>query len=109
MAAGAGRRCAGVRRADAGIEAGERHAGELLAVFLYWAIPLAVLALVAGRHWTALFRRLRGVDVLWMIGFAILNLIVTLLVGQITIRMIDTTANQAVVGASFPVAELRGK
>jgi membrane protease YdiL (CAAX protease family) len=33
-----------------------------------------------------------------MIGFAILNLIVTLVVGQISIRVIDSTANQAVSG-----------
>jgi hypothetical protein len=69
---------------------------KFLVVFLYWAIPLAALALLVGRHWTALFRRLRGVDVLWMIGFAILNLIITLVVGQITIRVIETTANSAV-------------
>jgi len=71
---------------------------KFLIAFLYSAIPLATLALVARQHWIALFRRLRGSDFLWMVGFAILNLVVTLLVGQITIRVIETTPNQAISG-----------
>ncbi len=69
-----------------------------LLAFLYSAIPLAALAIVAGGHWRALFRPLRGVDALWMIGFALLNIAVTLLVGQITVRVMDTTANSAIAG-----------
>lgn len=77
-----------------------------LIAFLYAAIPLAALAIVAGRSWTALFRRLRGSDFLWMIAFAVLNLIVTLLVGMIMIRLVDTTANEAIANvASANVAD----
>ncbi|WP_347309949.1 CPBP family intramembrane glutamic endopeptidase [Defluviimonas sp. SAOS-178_SWC] len=69
-------------------------------VFLYVAMPLAVLSLVAGQHWRALFRPIRAIDFLWMIGFAILNLLVTLVTGTIMTRLIETTANKAVAGAS---------
>ncbi|GJL83999.1 MAG: CAAX amino protease [marine bacterium B5-7] len=71
----------------------------MLAALLFWAIPLVALALVAGRHWTALFRPLRGVDFLWMIGFAILNLVVTLVTGSLINALTDATANTAVTGA----------
>lgn len=67
--------------------------------FLFSAIPLAALALVAGRHWTALFRRLRGVDYLWMIGFAVLNTIVTLGTGSLITHLTDATANEAMSSA----------
>lgn len=74
-------------------------AGRFLVAFLYWAIPLAALALVAGRHWTALFRPLRGIDFLLMIGFAVLNLLVTLVSGSLINALTDATANTAVSGA----------
>jgi hypothetical protein len=35
------------------------------------------------------------VDFLVMIGFVLLNLVVALIVGQVTIRLMDTTANPA--------------
>lgn len=71
-----------------------------LLALLYSAIPLTALAIVAGRHWTALFRRLKAMDFALMAGFALLNLVVTLIVGQITVRLIDTTANSAIADAS---------
>ncbi|GKY90252.1 CPBP family glutamic-type intramembrane protease [Sinisalibacter aestuarii] len=70
-----------------------------LLAFLFWAIPLAALALVAGRHWTALFRPVRGVDVLLMIGFAVLNLLVTLVTGALITSLTDATANSAMSDA----------
>jgi len=73
--------------------------GKFGLAFLYSAIPLTALALVAGRHWTALFRRLRGVDFLWMIGFAILNTIVTLGTGSLIRHLTDATANEAISSA----------
>ncbi len=45
---------------------------------LFVAIPLAVLALVAGRHWSAIFRRVRLVDVGNMFFFAALNIVIDL-------------------------------
>ncbi|MEZ5906071.1 MAG: CPBP family glutamic-type intramembrane protease [Geminicoccaceae bacterium] len=62
---------------------------------LYALVPLAALALVAGRHWRALFRPIRGRDILLMIGFALLNLLVTLGTGLLILRLTETTANAA--------------
>lgn len=71
----------------------------MLVAFLFWAIPLTALALVAGRHWTALFRPLRAVDFVWMIAFAFLNLVVTLGTGSLINILTDATANTAVSNA----------
>ncbi|WP_347310734.1 CPBP family intramembrane glutamate endopeptidase [Defluviimonas sp. SAOS-178_SWC] len=94
---------AGVALGFAVLLLGPRFVGagsaRFLLAFLFWAIPLAALALVAGRDWTALFRRLRAVDFLWMIGFAILNALVTLVTGSLITHLTDATANTAVTGA----------
>lgn len=63
---------------------------------LYCVIPLAALAFVSGGAWTAIFRPLRVRDAFWIVGFAILNIAVTLVVGSITIGVMETTANEAV-------------
>lgn len=55
--------------------------GRFIPALLFCVLPLLALAGVAGRHWTALFARLRWVDVGWMVGFAVLNLAVTVAVG----------------------------
>ena len=65
--------------------------GALLPRTLFVVIPLAVLALVAGRAWTAIFRRVRLVDVGNMFFFAALNIALTFLIG-------------ALVALVFPVA-----
>jgi hypothetical protein len=66
---------------------------------LYTVIPLAALAFVAGGAWKALFRRLWGRDFLWMIAFAILNLAVAFVAGRILMKLVETTANEAVAGS----------
>ena len=65
-------------------------------VALYVAIPLLALALVSRGHWTALFRKVGGRDVLLMVLFAILCLVVTLGVGSVLITITETTRNPAV-------------
>lgn len=57
--------------------------GPWVPALLFCAAPLGALALVAGRHWTALFRRLRPRDLLLMVGIAALNLVVTITVGAL--------------------------
>jgi CAAX protease family protein len=42
--------------------------GQFIPAILFFAIPLAGLAVVAPRYWTALFRRVGGRDILWMVG-----------------------------------------
>ncbi len=64
-------------------------------VLLFCLVPLGALALVAGRAWTALFRRVRGRDILLMVGIAALNLVVTLLVGLVVTGLHHGSANPA--------------
>lgn len=66
---------------------------------LFVAIPLAVLALVAGRHWTALFRRVRWRDLLAMVFFAVLNIAITFTVGSIVSTVIRVTPNTTIAAA----------
>ena len=67
--------------------------GILLAV-----LPLAGLALVAGRHWTALFRRVGPREVGLMFGFAILNFIIAVPLGFLAMKFIDTQVNPGIAG-----------
>ncbi|MCA8917276.1 MAG: CPBP family intramembrane metalloprotease [Planctomycetes bacterium] len=57
--------------------------GHWVPALLFCIVPLAALALVAGRHWTALFRRPRIRDLALMVGIAALNLAVTLSIGAL--------------------------
>jgi hypothetical protein len=65
---------------------------------LYVAIPLTVLAWVSGGHWQALFRKIRGRDVLLMFGFAALSLVVTVTSSFLLIDLETATLNATVVG-----------
>lgn len=67
--------------------------GMLLRPLLFCTVPLLALALVAGPAWTALFGRLHTRDVLLMVGIAVLNLMVTLLVGLLFANAMHASAN----------------
>lgn len=67
--------------------------GMWIPALLFCTVPLATLALVAGRYWTALFRRPTGRDLLMMIGIAVLNLVVTLLVGALVTGLHHGSSN----------------
>jgi uncharacterized protein len=67
--------------------------GTWVPALLFCGVPLGALALVAGRHWTALFHRVRGRDVLLMVGIALLNLLVTMLVGALVAGLHHASAN----------------
>ncbi len=66
---------------------------------LFVAIPLAVLALVAGRHWTAPFRRVGWRDLLAMVFFAVLNIVITFTVGAIVSMLFRVTPNTTIAAA----------
>ncbi|PWC03468.1 CPBP family intramembrane glutamic endopeptidase [Agromyces badenianii] len=66
---------------------------------LFVAIPLAVLAVVAGRHWTAIFRRVRLVDVGNMFFFAALNIALTFVIGAIVSLFFPMAANETIAAA----------
>ena len=66
---------------------------------LFVAIPLAVLALVAGRHWSAIFRRVRLVDVGNMFFFAALNIVLTFAIGGLVSLFFPVAPNTTIAGA----------
>ena len=66
---------------------------------LFVAIPLTVLALVAGRHWSAIFRRVRIVDVGNMFFFAALNIAITFIVGALVSLLFPVSPNETIAGA----------
>lgn len=55
--------------------------GRVVPAVLIVVIPLWALRWVAPAHWTCLFSKVSGRDVVWMFGFALLNIGVTVLVG----------------------------
>lgn len=70
--------------------------GPILPAILFVLIPLAGLAMAAG--WTAvraLFHPLRRLDWALMPGFALLNLLVTLLLGLVILRLFHAVENPA--------------
>ena len=71
----------------------------ILPRILFLAIPLAVLALVAGRAWSAIFRRVRLVDVGNMFFFALLNIVLTFAIGGLVSLFFPVSANDAIAGA----------
>ncbi|KQZ10715.1 peptidase [Agromyces sp. Root1464] len=73
--------------------------GALLPRTLFVVIPLAVLALVAGRAWTAIFRRVRLVDVGNMFFFAALNIVLTFVIGGIVSLIFPVAPNATIAGA----------
>ncbi|MFC8528219.1 CPBP family intramembrane glutamic endopeptidase [Nocardia sp. NPDC057227] len=62
---------------------------------LFVVIPLAVLAVLARPYWSALFRPVRGRDLLTMAGFALLNIVVSLLLGTLVASVFGASANAA--------------
>lgn len=61
---------------------------------LFAGIPLVTLGLVAGRQApTALFLRLRHVDLFLILAFFAINAVVTVLVGLLVTRFFDAAAN----------------
>jgi membrane protease YdiL (CAAX protease family) len=76
------------------------YPGELLRAVLFPGIPLVGLAIVAPTSWTSLFRSVSGRDVLWMIGFGLLNLAVTVTVASVVMRLVGVDANPLVAGLS---------
>jgi uncharacterized protein len=62
---------------------------------LFCAVPLLALATVAGRAWTALYRRVTRRDGLWMVGIAVANLVVSILVGLMLSASHPTASNPA--------------
>ncbi len=72
--------------------------GQFIPAILFPVIPIAALAHVSSGHWASIFRKVRWRDVLWMIVFAILNLIITILIGLLVMKTHGASSNLAVSG-----------
>lgn len=69
--------------------------GALIPAVLFPLIPLLVLARVAPGHWQAIFGKVGGRELRLMLGFALLNLIVSMSVGAVVSAFADVTPNAA--------------
>lgn len=67
---------------------------------VFVALPLFALARAAPGRWRLIFRRVSFRDVLLMLGFAVLNIIVTLSVGALLMKFGTVSANAGVAGAA---------
>jgi membrane protease YdiL (CAAX protease family) len=70
--------------------------GQFLPAVLMPAIPLAALAYVAPCSWTSIFGRVGAREIRLMVGFALLNIIVSMSVGAIVHASFNVTANGTV-------------
>ncbi len=77
---------------------------QFIRAVLFFAIPLVGLAIVAKKHWRAIFRKVKGKDVLWMFGIAFLNIVVTLTIAVVVKRIFGVNSNPAVAGLAEQTA-----
>lgn len=69
--------------------------GALIPAVLFPAIPLAALAHVAPGHWKVIFGKVGGRELRLMLGFALLNIVVSMSVGVVVRAYADVTPNAA--------------
>jgi membrane protease YdiL (CAAX protease family) len=67
----------------------------MISAVLFVAIPLAVLARVAPGHWRVIFGRLGWRELRLMVGFALLNVVVSMGVGALVRAFAEVTPNAA--------------
>ena len=66
---------------------------QFIPAILMPGIPLAALAYVAPGHWKAIFGKVGGREVKLMLGFALLNIVVSMSVGAILHALTEVTPN----------------
>jgi len=69
--------------------------GAMIPAVLFPLIPLAALARVAPGHWQAIFGKVGRRELRLMLGFALLNIVVSMSVGAIVRALADVTPNAA--------------
>jgi membrane protease YdiL (CAAX protease family) len=67
----------------------------MIPAVLFVAIPLAVLARVAPGHWRVIFGRVSWRELRLMVGFALLNVVVSMVVGALVQAFAEVTPNAA--------------
>ena len=66
---------------------------QLLSTALFVAIPLIGLAIVAPKHWTTLFRKISLRDIKLIIGFWLINVLASIIVGYAVLKLYGATPN----------------
>lgn len=74
--------------------------GSFVPAILLFAIPFGALAFVAGGSWRALFGRVSGREIKWMVLFALLNIVVTMCIGTVMTTFVAVETNAA-LGSIF--------
>jgi membrane protease YdiL (CAAX protease family) len=69
--------------------------GAMIPAVLFPLIPMVALAQVAPGHWKALFAKVGWRELRLMVGFALLNIVVSMSVGAIVHALADVTPNAA--------------
>jgi hypothetical protein len=69
--------------------------GAMIPAVLFVVMPLAALARVAPRHWRVIFGMVGGRELRLMLGFALLNIVVSMSVGALVRALTDVTPNAA--------------
>jgi len=69
--------------------------GAVIPAVLFPLIPMVALAHVAPGHWKAIFGKVGGRELRLMVGFALLNLVVSMSVGAIVSALANVTPNAA--------------
>jgi hypothetical protein len=72
--------------------------GPLIPAVLMPLIPMVALAYVAPGHWRALFGKVGGREIRLMVGFALLNVVVSFCVGAMVGRFTEVTPNASAAG-----------
>ncbi|QYK08560.1 CPBP family intramembrane glutamic endopeptidase [Shewanella mangrovisoli] len=63
--------------------------------FLFPGIPLCMFYFIVGKHWRLIFDKLDLKAVRWMFLIAILNIVITVVIGKIVVDTVGATANPA--------------
>ena len=71
---------------------------QFIPAVLFFAIPLGALIQVTPQHYKAIFARVHFNDVLYMFGFALLNLLVSIGVSLLVTKLFGTNSNPAIAG-----------
>ena len=69
--------------------------GATIPAVLFPVIPLAALAYVAPGHWKVIFGKVGGRELRLMLGFALLNIVVSMSVGAVVRLLADVAPNAA--------------
>ena len=71
---------------------------QFIPAILFFALPLGALIQVAPQHYKAIFARVHFYDILYMFGFALLNLLVSVGISLLVTKLFGTSANPAMAG-----------